>query len=272
MPDTKPSNLFPGPLVSSSDLSRLAEDEVDRMLALAEEARLAEIDAYWALCTTCPDRAASLTSGAAPILTELFRLARQTYAVPPPSAHPGLSAATMRLLASAAVRDELIPATRPCDPVDAFWEEGEIVALKIIQGEQVVAIRYDGPLFNPGTVAESDVTSEEFGYLACYRENIGGAGEFEYLAAYVIATLSDANHFKHIHLDLASRSELVRDIPAMEALVAHGRLSDRLFDTRPFPTYLCANDALVTRLQARKAALRLQGNDHVHPDPDTRPE
>ena len=47
----------------------------------------------------------------------------------------------------------------------------------------------------------------------------------------------------------------MRDMQAMETLVERGRLSGELFDTRPLPTFPSANDLLIDRLKAHKAAL-----------------
>jgi hypothetical protein len=225
----------------------------------AEHARLAEIDRYWNLCKTDPDRAAFMASGAAPIFGDLFHLARQTCAVPTPSRIPGLSAATKRLLSVAAVRDALVESA-PCDPVDAFWEDGQVVAAKIVGGLPVLVFRYAGPLFNTGTVPASEVRSEAYGYLVCRSESIGDGGAFEYLMAYVIGAVAGDGNWKAVHLDLASRSDLMRDIPAMEALVEWGGLGGRTFDTSPLPTFPCAGKRF------------LRKNKHVHPDPDAGPE
>lgn len=256
MPHDTPSNLRPQAIEPAPEISRLSRHEADRRLVQAEQARLAEIDRYWALCQTDPDQAAGLAAGAAPIVGDIFYLARNALPPPAPSTIPGLSKATRRLLAVEAIRESLDDAAPvPTDPVDAFWDDSQIVGLKIVNGEQIVVLRYDGPLFNPGTVPESEVSGEGYWFLVCHRESIGDAGEFEYLMAYVIGAVADDGKWKTVHVDLASRSDLMRDIQAMETLVERGQLSGAWFDTRPLPTFPSANDLLIARLQAHKAAL-----------------
>jgi hypothetical protein len=238
------------------EISRLSKHEADRLLVQAEQARLAEIDRYWALCQTDPDQAAGLAAGTAPIVSDIFHLARNVLPLPAPSSIPGLSKATRRLLAVKAIReslDDTVPA--PADPVDAFWDDSQVVGLKRVNEEQVVVLRYDGPLFNPGMVPESEVSGEGYWFLVCHRESIGDAGEFEYLMAYVIGAVAEDGKWKAVHIDLASRSDLMRDMPAMETLVDRGQLSGELFDTRPLPTFPSASNSLIDQLQAHKAAL-----------------
>lgn len=156
--------------------------------------------------------------------------------IPVPGAIPGLASATRRLLALEAARHALVEPA-PADPVGAFWEPGQVVALKVVEGEQVVVIRYDGPLFNPGTVPESKVRSEGYGFPVCHRESIGDGGEFEYLIAYAIGVIAEDGQWKDGQLDPASRDDLVRDIPAMEELVERGRLSGLPSASRPLPDF-----------------------------------
>jgi hypothetical protein len=256
MPHDPPSDVPPQAIGHAPAISRLSRRETERVQMHAEQARLAEIDRYWALCRTDPDQATSLATGAAPILGELLRLACNALPAPAPGAIPGLAKATSRLLSLDAIRSSLLDAApAPADPVDAFWEDGQVVGLKIVNGEQVVVLRYDGPLFNPGTVAESEVRGEGYWYLVSCRESIGDVGAFDYLMAYVIGAVADGGKWKAVDFDLASRSDLMRDLEAMETLVEYGRLSGRRFATRPFPTFPVANDLLIARLQAHKAAL-----------------
>jgi hypothetical protein len=256
MPHETPSDSPPRAGEPAPEISRLSRQEANRMLVQAEQARLDDIDRYWALCRTDPDQAAGLATGAAPILADLLDLARSALPAPSPGAIPGLSEATRRLLAIEAIRASLLDdVLLPADPIDAFWEGGRVVGLKIVNGEQVVVLRYDGPLFNQGTVPESEVRGEEYWCLVCHRESIGDGGEFEYLMAYVIGAVADDGKWKTVPIDLASRSDLMRDIQAMETLVEYGRLSGERFDTRPLPTFPGANDLLIARLQAQKASL-----------------
>jgi hypothetical protein len=167
-----------------------------------------------------------------------------------------LSKATSRLLSLDAIRASLLDAApAPADPADAFWEGGQVVGLKIVNEEQVVVLRYDGPLFNPGTVPESEVRGEGYWYLVSCQESIGDGGAFDYLMAYVIGAVADGGEWKAVDIDLASRSDLMRDLEAMETLVEYERLSGRRFATRRFPTFPGANDLLIARLQAHPAAL-----------------
>jgi hypothetical protein len=251
-----PSNFRPQAIDPAPGIFPLSRHEADCRLAQAEQARLAEIDRYWTLCQTDPDQAAGLAAGAASILGDLFYLARNALPPPAPSTIPGLSKATWRLLAVEAIRESLDDAAPvPAAPVDAFWDDGRVVGLKVVNGEQVVVLRYGGPLFNPGTVPEREVRGEGYWFLVCHRESIGEAGEFEYLMAYVIGAVADDGKWKAVHIDLASRNDLMRDMQAMETLVERGRLSGERFDTRPLPTFPAASDLLIAQLQADKAAL-----------------
>lgn len=232
------------------------------MLAHAEGGRLAEIDRYWALCHADPELAARAAAGSAPIAGDLLRLACNTVTVPRPGAIPGLAQATARLREVNAIREALLEdgtAPTPADPADAFWEDGRVVGLKTVNGEQVLVLRYDGPLFNPGTVPESAATGGENCCLACHAGDDGHGGEYEFLTAYVTGVVADDGSWQAVRIDLASRSDLMRDLEAMETLVERGALSGECFAARPLLAFPTCSDLLIAQLQAHQAALRLAG-------------
>lgn len=245
----------------SAALSWLSSREADRMLADAERERLAEIDRYWALCHAEPELAARMATGAAPIVGDLHRLARNTVPVPRPGTIPCLAQAAVRLLAVDGIREALLEdGTAPiADPAHAFWENGLVVGLKTVKGEQVLVLRYDGPLFNPGTVPESALTGDENCCLACHAGDDGHGGEYEFLTAYVTGIVAAGGSWHAARIDLASRSDMMRDLEAMETLVQHGRLCGEHFTARPLVTFPTGSGPLIDQLQAHKAALRLAG-------------
>ena len=71
-----PSNFPTHAIEHASEISRLSKHEAGRMLMQAQQARLAEIDRYWALCQTDPDQAAHLAADATPIVSDIFYPAR----------------------------------------------------------------------------------------------------------------------------------------------------------------------------------------------------
>jgi hypothetical protein len=246
----------------SNELSRLSSREADRMLANAERERLAEIDRYWALCHAEPERAACKADGAAPIVGDLLRLACNTVTVPRPAAIPCLVQATARLLEVDAVREAFLEEgtmPMPGDPAGAFWEVGRVVGLKMVNGEQVLVLRYDGPLFNPGTVPESALAGDEHCCIACHAGDDGSGGEYEFLTAHVTGVVADEGSWLAVQIDLSSRSNLMRDLEAMETLVERGRLGGECFTARPLLDFPTGSDVLIAQLQAHKAALRCAG-------------
>jgi hypothetical protein len=251
------------PYIMPSDaLSRLSNREADRMLAHAEGGRLAEIDRYWALCHADPELAAGTAAGAAAIVGDLLRLACITVTVPRPGVIPGLAQAAARLLEVHAIREALledVAAQMPVDPAGAFWEGGRVVCLKTVNGEQVLVLRYDGPLFNPGTVPESAATGDENCRLACHAGDDSHGGEYEFLTAYVVGVVADDGSWRAVQIDLASRSNLMRDLEAMETLVERGRLGGECFAARPLLDFPTGSDLLIAQLQAHQAALRCAG-------------
>jgi hypothetical protein len=137
MPHDTPSNFLTQAIEHAPEISRLSKHEAGRMLVQAEQARLAEIDSYWALCQTEPDQAAGLAAGTAPIVSDIFHLARNVLPLPAPSSIPGLSKATRRLLAVKAMReslDDAVPA--PANSVDAFWDNSQVIGLKMVNGNR----------------------------------------------------------------------------------------------------------------------------------------
>jgi hypothetical protein len=220
----------------------LTNREAGRLLAQAEAARRAEIDAYWALCQTDPDEAARAAVGADPVMLDLLCLARIAVAPPAPDKIAGLAEATERLTAVRAIRAAL---------VDALWEERTVVALKVVDGVQVLVLRYVSQLFNPATIPASGLTGG-----ANWHVVLEGDGDVEFLTAYVIGTVDADGRWQEPHLDAAARSALMRDLKAMEALVDRGRLGE---DGHPLPAFPSGSDASIARLKAHQAALRSAG-------------
>ena len=244
-------------------ISQLTNREADQMLAQAETARRTEIDEYWSLCLADPVRAAHVAGGSAPIVRDLSLLSGcSTAIVPRASCIAPLFNVTSRLLAVKAVRNALaseysLPPL--AGDVDAFWEDSRIVALKLVDDNPVIVLRYFGPMFNPGTVPQTALTDGDHWFMECHSESDGNRGEIEFLTAYVIGTTCADGSWKHVVLDLASRSALMRDLKAMEALTDRGSLTDAYFDVRPLVDFPTGSDHLIAQLNAHKTALRCAG-------------
>ena len=228
------------------------------MLAEAERARRAEIDRYRALCKASPGQAAAMAADAAPIVSDFFHLAHISRPLPKPSA---ISQVSRRLLSFETIRHSLVdPAHAGAEPVDAFWEDHQaIVGPNMVNGIPFLVMRYDGPLFNPGTVPESKVTGGDHWYLVRHRESIGDAGEFEFLTAYVIGSKDDDGNWQTMQVDLATGRSLMRDVQSMETLVERGRLGEECLEIQLLPTFPTESDELIAQLRSRKAALRRAG-------------
>ncbi|WBS04098.1 hypothetical protein OU994_07380 [Pseudoduganella sp. SL102] len=261
MRNDTPPDCTPSPSSCARQITELSSREADRMLAEAERARRAEIDRYWALCKASPAQAAAIAANAAPIVSDLFHLANISHSGPKPSAIASLSKMTRRLLSLDAIRNSLAhPARADGDPVDAFWEDNQaVVGLNMVNGITFLVIRFDGPLFNPSTVPDCEITSGDNLYFARHRESIGDAGEFEFLMAYVIGSTDDNGNWQTMQIDPATRRSLMRDVQAMETLVERGRLDQECLDIQLLPTFPTESDALIAQLRSRKTALRRAG-------------
>ena len=250
------------PVLISPAISQLSHREADRLLVEAEAARRAEIADYWAQCRTGMVRAAQLPAGSPPLLLELCLLADCTSRRLPGAGEIGsLFQATERLLAVRRVRDSLIGeyATPPqAEQIDGFWDDSLVVALKVVERVPVMVLRYSGPLFNQGTLPEDALSAGQDWFVLCHREDDGSGGAFEYLTAYVIGTLGADGVSRNAALNLESRSALMRDLPAMEALVDWDQLGDELAG-RPLAAFPSTTISLIAQLNAHKAALRAAG-------------
>ncbi|QNA88868.1 hypothetical protein G4G28_10920 [Massilia sp. Dwa41.01b] len=270
-PNNSPSVVQPG----SSDfpeISALSHHELDLLLAEAEQARLEEIDRYWTLCQSDPKLAQSVIDDAAPILADVFHLAHDRFDAPKPGALACLSKATARLLQVEPVRAALVdvlPVSPLADPVDTLWENGRVVALKRVEGKRVVVLRYDGQLFNPGTVPEEVLVADQDCFIVCELARDDHENEYEILTAYVIGLLAGGK-WNAVQVGLRARSDLMRDLEAMETLAECGRLSGAPFDARPFADFPTGRDALIARIRARKARLRLA--DAISPAQQSNPD
>ena len=249
-------------VVISPAISQLSHREADRLLVEAEESRHAEIADYWARCRAGLFRATQLPAGSPPLLLDLCLLAGCTSRRLPGAGEIGsLFQATERLLAVPSVRDSLVGEyATPPQPgqIDRFWDDSVVVAMKLVEHVQVIVLRYGGPLFNQGTVPEAALSAGEDWFVLCHREDDGNGGAFEYLTAYVIGTLEADGSWRKAALDLESRSALMRDLPATEALVDWDQLGDELAG-RPLAAFPSTNVSLIAQLNAHKAALRAAG-------------
>ncbi len=238
--------------------------EADQMLAQAEAARRSEIDDYWTLCLSDPERAAQMAETLAPIVRDVCLLAGSRSAIlPKPSEIDSLVEATAQLMDVDAIRtsliDEFLPPVQATD-VNSFWEDGQVVGLRRVNVETVFVLRYDGPLFNPGTVPETALSNGDHWFVACRRASDGNGGEFEFLTAHVIGIVSAEGAWKRVELDAESHGAMLRDLPAMEALVDRGRLTDASFAAKPLNEFPTCSDLTIAQLNAHKAALRLAGS------------
>lgn len=263
MPEYNRTKSAPRITGNLPDILRLSNRETDHMLAWVELARLAEIDSYWALCQTDSARAESAAAASAPVMHDLLALACNTFSPPKPGAINSLSKLTARLLEVDAIRDALpgeLPGPLPAEAADSFWEDGMAVALKTVNGEPVLVVRFSGPLFNPDTVPEDAPAADGNVSVVCQSGGDGTGSAYEFLTAYAIGGFTSDGQWLDVRIDLPSRNALMRDLDAMEALVVHGRLRDLRFDTRPLPTFPTTCDAVIARLQAHRAALRRRGD------------
>lgn len=263
MPEHDRMNSVPRIHGIAPDISQLSNREAERFLAQVELARLAEIDRYWALCQTDPERAAGTAADGAPVMHDLRALACNTFSPPKPGAIGSLSKLTARLLVVDAIREALpgeLPDPLHTDATNSFWEDGMVVALRTVNSEPVLVIRFDGPLFNPGTVPDDAPAADGNVFVVCQSGGDTTGSAYEFLTAYAIGSVTSGGQWKNIQLDLTSRNALMRDLDAMETLVLHGSLSDLRFDTRPLPAFPTTCDAVIARLQAHRTALRLRGD------------
>lgn len=263
MPEHDRMNSVPQINGIAPDISQLSNREAERILAQVELARLAEIDRYWALCQTDPERAARTADDGAPVMHDLLALACNTFSPPNPGAIDSLSKLTARLVEVDAIREALpgeLPDPLRIEAVDSFWEDGMVVALRTVNGEPVLVIRFDGPLFNPSTVTDDALAADSNVFVVCQSGGDATRSAYEFLTAYAIGSVTSGGQWKNVQLDLPSRNALMRDLDAMEALAVHGSLSDLRFNTRPLPAFPTTCDAVIARLQAHRAALRLRGD------------
>ena len=242
-------------------ISKLSNREADQRLAQAETARRAEIDAYWAQCQADPVLAAQMAANRPPIVRDLALLASST-AAPGASDIGPLFIATARLLAVKAVRDSLIGDFSPpaqAEQVNRFWEDSLVAALRTFDAVSVVVLRYGGTIFNPGTVPGAALTEGDECFVVCQRESDGNGGEIELVTAYVFGTIDAKGNWKPASLDLQNRSDLMRDLKAMESLVDRDRISNEYFNTRPLTDFPTRSDLEIAQLNAHKAQLRRAG-------------
>lgn len=233
----------------------LTNRETVQQIAIAEQRRLREIDEFWSRCTADPAGTA-LAAG-----TQIERdIAMLASAPPAPSTNsfPSLLRATASLLTDA-VKNALA-----CDgpgeaAVDSFWENGEVVASRSCECQQTYMIRYDGPLFNPGTLAPDSLGTSVSFDLQYVPSDGGHHSDYETIRAYVFASMGQDGAFVEARPELPCRGALMRDLAALEILVDQGRLSGAHFVTRPLPELATQSDAEISHLKAHRAALRKKG-------------
>ncbi len=261
MPVNTQPGCFPQTVAIAPAIAQLSNREAERLLANLERSRLTEIDSYWSLCHAEPDVAAGLAIDVAPIVNDLFHLARNTFTAPCPRSLPSLLKAAARLREVEAIRASLddICEASPVDSADTFWEDGQVVACKLVRGQRVLVLRYYGPLFNPGTVPESSLIGTEDCYLVCRPGGDSEEENYECLAAYLTGGVDANGLWQILDIDLASKNELMRDLPGMEMLVDRGSVVDTLLDAKPLPTFPGSSDLLVEQIDAHRATLRRVG-------------
>lgn len=245
------------------DVSRLSIREVERELAEARRARIATIDRYWMLCRTDPARAERAGDGAAAVVRDLFHLALNSFPVPRPSVLDGLSEAIDQLLRIEAIRSVVLAnwgRASPAELANAFWEDERIIAVKTVGRTRAVVVRCDGPLLNPGTLPDGDVAYGHDWRVVCHTTGDGNGNDYQFLAAYVIGSMDGYARWGPAQLDLEARSDLWRDLAAMETLVESERLGEDYPDTHPLPTFVTDSDRLIAQLQGRQAVLRQKGS------------
>lgn len=244
-------------------ISQLSNREADQLLRQAEADRRAEIDAYWDLCVTDPVRAAQIAAGGPPILRNMSLLAGcRTTTAPAASSVVPLFAATARLLELRSVRDALLdayPLPTRAEQVDRFWEDSLVVGIKLVGNVQVMVLRYGGAMFNPGTVPDTALTSDQDCFVVGHTEGDGNGNEVQFVTAYVIGTMDREGRWKPVALDLPGRGDLMRDLKAMETLVDRGGICGEHFETTPLGDFPATSDVLIAQLNAQKAALRRAG-------------
>lgn len=247
---------------TTARIATLSSREADRWLNEAEQARLDEIDEFWALCRSHPESAMA-HAGGHPCARDILLLAAQTVQVPLPAVVSSLAAVTEQLLSVQAVRNGFLndDETRaPAELVNSFWQDGTVVALQARDGATVlVVVRYDGPLFNPLTVPESCLAGGSECYLVCHQEDDPVAGKFESLTAYVFGALDDNGAWRAVQPRPEQRSALMRDLAATECLVDRDKLSGEYFDAKPLTSFPTSHDGLIAQLHAHNAALRACG-------------
>lgn len=261
MPVNTQPGCFAQTVAISPAIAQLSNREAERLLADLELSRLTEIDSYWALCHAEPDVAAGLAIDVAPIVNDLFHLARNTFAAPCPSAIPSLLKTAERVRQVAAIRaslDDMCEAS-PIDSADTFWEDGQVVACKLVGGQRVLVLRYYGPLFNPGTVPEASLIGAEDCYLVCRPGGDSEEENYECLAAYLTGGVDANGYWQALDIDLASKNELMRDLPGMETLMDRGSVVNTLLHAKLLPTFPGSSDLLVEQINAHRAALRRAG-------------
>lgn len=257
LPDFSATPELPATIV------RLSNREADRLLVQAEADRRAEIDAYWALCQADPLQAAQVAEGASPLVRDICLLSRcSATAAPSASSIGSLFIATARMLAVHAVRGSLLgdySLPTQAEQVDRLWEDGLVVGLKLVGDVPVLVVRYGGLMFNPGTVPEAALTVGEDCFVVCHRESDGNGGDVDFVTAYVIGSMAADGQWQQVAPDLNSRSEVMRDLKAMEALVDRGGIGEEYFDVKTLAAFPTRNRLFIDQLHAHKAALRRAG-------------
>lgn len=246
---------------TTARIAKLSNREADRWLVEAEQARLAEIDQFWALCRSHP-ASAMAHAGNNAFPRDVFLLATHAVQVPLPASVSSLAAITEQLLAEPAVRLGFLDADEapePAELVNAFWQDGTVVAVQARGGLLDLVVRYDGPLFNPQTVPETCLVGGASCYLVCQQEDDPVAGKFESLTAYVFASVAEDGTWRDANPGLEQRATFMRDLPATERLVDRNKLSDEYFDVRPLTSFPTSHDRLIAQLKAQKATLRAGG-------------
>lgn len=223
-----------------------------------EHARLVEIEAYWARCRCSPPPPPIEPENGASIERDLALLAHCPYPAPAAMTFQSLMQAAARLVSLDTVRASLLAETDE-EAAQTFWENGAIVAMKSCAGQQVFVVRFDGPCFNPDTLPKNGPDDGPSLHLVHVPSDVRPHSDFETLFAYVFGYVDQCQKWREASPGLQCRSDLLRDLRAMERLVDRACLSDEHWDVPPLLEFSSSSDALIRQLKAHRELLREKG-------------
>lgn len=237
---------------------QLTHREAALRIAALEHARLLEIEAYWACCRTSPPLPPTASESAASIERDLAFLVHCPYPAPAAMTFPSLMQAAARLVSLDTVSASLLADTDE-EAAQTFWENGTIVATKSCAGQQIYVVRFDGPCFNPDTLPKDGPDDGPSLHLAHVPSDDGPHSDYETLLAYVFGYVDQSQKWRQASPGLQCRSDLMRDLRAMETLVDRACLSNEHWDAPPLPEFCGSSDAMIRQLKAHRDGLRQKG-------------